>query len=201
VILNPLQDDLPVPNFEHRTKTVVNFCRLHSQKNLSLLIRAFKLFHAEHDDYQLVIYGDGEERDALNALISELELNGCVEMRPFSPTVLKSISTAEIFVSSSNYEGLSNSVIEAMALGLPCVVTDCPIYGARMIIDSYKNGILVPVKDERRMANALSFFADNPERADQIGRRAADVRQLLNPSAICKEWQAVIDACQEDLIV
>jgi len=194
VVLNPLRDDIPMPmDFRYRENLIVNFCRLYTQKNLPLLIKAFKKFHVTHPFYLLKIYGDGELKLELLKLIDYLDLTHFVQILPFRANILDSIKVAKMFVSSSNYEGLSNSMLEALALGIPVVVTDCPIYGARMVVNDYKNGIIVPMNDLDRMCDAMSFLADNEEKSKQISDEAIKIRDFLSVEAVCKEWKRLID--------
>ena len=80
VILNPVKEGLPEPFGGERRHTVVSFCRLEKQKNLSMLLRAFSKFHREHSGWTLEVYGDGSERESLDALASELGLIGKVSL-------------------------------------------------------------------------------------------------------------------------
>ena len=68
-----------------------------------------------------------------------------------------------MFVSSSDFEGISNSMLEALGMGLPVVVTDCPVGGARMVIKSGENGILVPVGDTQAMYEAMRSVLKDPD--------------------------------------
>jgi glycosyltransferase involved in cell wall biosynthesis len=136
---------------------------LEKQKNLLLLIDAFALLYKEHPEYNLAIYGDGSEKKHIETYITKMLLEDCISVYESIPNIHEKIIDCAMFISSSDYEGLSNSMIEAMALGLPCVVTDCPCGGARMMITSYENGILVPVGDIQTMYEAMKYIIENPE--------------------------------------
>jgi glycosyltransferase involved in cell wall biosynthesis len=99
-----------------------------------------------------------------------------------------------MYVSSSDYEGLSNSMLEAMAIGLPVICTDCPCGGARMVIKNYDNGILVPVRNTERLAEAMSEIADNYELSNMLSIRARRIREYLAPDKITAQWIQVIEA-------
>ena len=79
------------------------------------------------------------------------------------------IKNSKLFVFTSNYEGLPNALMEAMAMGIPCVSTDCSPGGARMLINNRENGILVPCKDEEKLISALDELCDNDELRIKIG--------------------------------
>lgn len=192
VIANPVKADLPEPLQGERSHYIVNFCRLAEQKNLKLLIDAFAEFHQSHPDYKLRIYGNGPERDALIEYASACNLASEVQIYNAIENVHEEILDAAMFVSSSDYEGLSNSMLEAMAIGLPVICTDCPCGGARMIIDDGTNGMLVPVNNKAAMAEAMIRVADDKEFANYLSRNAAHIREALSVSNITSEWESVI---------
>lgn len=192
VILNPINPNLPMPVVEARRKTVVSFCRLEPQKNLEMLIRAFAEFHKSHPDYALEIYGDGKERAALTSLIDSLSLGDVASIFPARSDVYDVVRDCAVFVLPSNYEGLSNSMMEAMALGLPTVCTDCPCGGARMVIDDGVNGVLIPVGATDMLVDALRRIADDPEFASRLGDAAALLRERLTVEEIASEWESLL---------
>ena len=199
VIPNPVTDQLPKPWKEERKKAVVNFCRLDPVKNLELLIDAFALFHEKHSDYQLYVYGDEPDylthihyKDALHQRIMNLGLEECVNVLPFRKDIHDTIKNYSMYVSSSDHEGLSNAMLEAMAIGLPVICTDCPSGGASFAIENHQNGILVPVKDTEKMAEAMCYIAENPIAAAQMAERATEIKDRLSQQAICERWLELI---------
>lgn len=192
VIPNPLKDGLPQPFTGHRRHEIVNFCRLNKQKNIPLLIDAFALLLAEHPDYRLRIYGKGEEKDNLIALTKSKGLEGAVIFEDFAPDVHERIRDAAMYVCSSDFEGLSNSMLEALAIGLPCVCTDCEGGGARMMIRDHQNGLLVPVRDTQALYLAMKEIIENPALAQQLSAEAARVREKLSIEKIVDLWEAMV---------
>lgn len=193
VIMNPIKSNLPEPWSGERKKQIVNFCRLEKQKNLQLLIDAFEEFYQTHADYNLVIYGDGKERVSLDEYIKIKGLESVVFLHPAVQDIHERIKSAMMFVSSSDYEGLSNSMIEAMAIGLPTICTDCPCGGARMIIKNGKNGILVSVGKKEQMALAMSHMADQAALREELSQNSRNLRKVLSSQAIAKKWEKLID--------
>lgn len=192
VIPNPLKEGLPQPFTGHRRHEIVNFCRLNSQKNIPLLIDAFALLLAEHPDYRLRIYGKGEEKDNLIALTKSKGLEGAVIFEDFAPDVHERIRDAAMYVCSSDFEGLSNSMLEALAIGLPCVCTDCEGGGARMMIRDHQNGLLVPLRDTQALYLAMKEIIENPALAQQLSAEAAKVREKLSIEKIADLWEAMV---------
>ncbi len=192
VILNPVKEGLPEPFCGERRHVVASFCRLEKQKNLGMLLRAFAEFGQAHADWTLEVYGDGSEREALVSLAGELGIAERVALLPGCADVHERVLDAGMFVLPSDYEGLSNSMLEAMAIGLPCICTDCPCGGARMVIRDGENGLLVPVGGERELAAAMVRVADEDGLAERLGTAAAGVRARLAVGEIADEWSGVI---------
>lgn len=192
VIPNPLKEVLPEPFTGKRRREIVNFCRLNKQKNIPLLIDAFERLLRDYPDYTLRIYGRGEEKENLIALTQDKGLEASVFFEDFAADIHDRIRDCAMFVCSSDYEGLSNSMLEALAIGMPCVCTNCDGGGARMMIDDHKNGILVPKGDAHALYLGMKELAESPTLAADLSREAAKVRQTLNLSAIADRWEAMI---------
>ena len=101
------------------------------------------------------------------------------EFAGFSKNVHDEIIDATVFVLPSNYEGLSNSMLEAMAIGLPVICTDCPPGGAREYIQDYSNGILVRVGDAEGVCKALNYIVENRRQAEMISKNAEKIAALV----------------------
>ena len=192
VIPNPVKEDLPAPFTGERRHEIVNFCRLNKQKNIPLLIGAFEKLLREYPDYTLRIYGRGDEKDNLVALTREKGLEDSVFFEDFASDVHDRIRDAAMYVCSSDFEGLSNSMLEAMAIGMPCVCTDCEGGGARMMIRHGENGLLTPIGDEQALYEAMKKLAEDPGLAARLGSEAAKVRRELSIEQIAERWESII---------
>ncbi len=194
VIPNPLKKEHIPAYYGDRKNTVVAVGRLNSQKNYPLLLKAFNKFSQHHPQYKLEIYGDGVLRPKMEDFINRNDLADKVELCGFCQNVHERIIDAGMYVMSSDFEGLSNALIEAMALGLPVISTDHPPGGAREYITDYDNGILTPVGDIDALADAMCYVAEHPDKAKEMAKNAAAVRDKLSFDDICKKWQAVFDS-------
>jgi len=203
IILNPITQkfiDAPDTPLSARTKTIVNVGRLVDFKDQALLVRAFKDVHSAYPDYDLKIYGpdshDGT-KELLERTIAECGLQSAVTLCGDCNTLEKTINTAAMFVFSSDYEGMPNALMEAMALGLPVIATDCPPGAPAMLIQEKKNGCLVPIKDEKALTEAMLYMIRHPEEAQAMGDAARKIREIANAQTIYAQWeeylQRVID--------
>ncbi|MFU0826085.1 MAG: Glycosyltransferase involved in cell wall biosynthesis [Lachnoclostridium sp.] len=192
VIPNPILSDLPKMYEGQRKKEIVNFCRMEPQKNLKLLIDAYSLLLREYDDFKLVLYGDGSEKEKLIRYTEQMGLTGKVLFHNACMDVHRKVYDCAMFVSSSDYEGISNSMLEAMSMGLPVIATDCPCGGARMFIENYKNGILVPAGDKQALYEAMKYLIEHPKEAGEMARAALNVKKMLAVEKICKAWESLL---------
>lgn len=188
VIPNPIKEDLPEIFLGERKKEIIAACRLDKQKNLIMLINACKMLFDDYSEYKLIIYGEGPLRGELQSYINDLKLSEKIILAGFSNEVHSKMRQAYMYVSSSDFEGISNSMLEALAMGVPSVVTDCPIGGARMVIKNNINGILVPVGDEERFYKGMKKIIENKELAKSISTEAIKIRNELNANRISKMW-------------
>lgn len=190
-MLNP--DFLLEPYVGERRKRVVNAGRLEAQKNQALLINAFSIFHKKHPDWTLCIYGEGSLRDKLTEQIDGLGLKEYVEMPGVINNVANAIHQDGMFVLSSDFEGLPNALLEAMVEGLPAISTDCIGDGARDVIDSGKNGLLVSRGDAEGLAEAMDKIASDNEFARGLSSEAVKLRDKLSPDKVYSMWKQYIE--------
>ena len=189
VIPNPIKEDLPAPYVGERRKEIVMFSRLEPQKNLPMALEAFKIFKRRFPDYKLNIYGRGSLEESLKARVaSDAELRDGAIFSGFASDVHERIKDAAIYASTSDFEGISNSMLEALALGIPTVCTDCPPGGARMFIEPRVNGMLAPVGDAESFAAAMIEVASNADLRATLESNAPKIRERLATGKICSSW-------------
>lgn len=169
---------------------VIGVGRFTAQKDFSLLLRAFARVRREFP-CRLILLGDGPDRAALEAEVERLGMGGDVDMPGFVADTLPYVARAALFVLSSRYEGLSNVLIEALAVGTPAVATDCPS-GSAEILEQGRWGRLVPVGDEEALAAAMQAALEDPGshpvpvtavdrfRAGPVARRYLEVMRIAS---------------------
>ena len=172
-------------------RRIVASGRLETQKNHRLLIEAFSDVHGEFPDWRLDIYGEGSERKNLENLIRESGLGDSVSLKGNVPDLHTQIADAGLYVLSSDYEGLSNALIEAMMMGLPCISTDCA--GSDEIITDGKDGIIVPVGDRKALANAMRHLMADGKLASSMGKAAGLSSGRFRTEAVIGKWRKAIE--------
>lgn len=191
VILNPLQSDLPEYEVTNTKNAFISFCRLEPQKNLSMAIKAFSKFYKNHPEYEYHIFGNGKLKEKLEQLIQEYSLNEAVKIFSFKKSILQEAKNYRMFILSSDYEGLSNSMIEAVSMGMPSICTDCSIGGAKMVIRNGINGFLVPVGDCDSMAKAMENALDMTC-CSKISENAKKTAEMFSEKKIVNKWLEII---------
>lgn len=194
IIPNPLYlEKMPPANTALQpSHSIVTAGRLNTQKNHSLLLDAFAVVHAQHREYSLTIYGEGEERASLQEQRRRLGLEGSVLFPGNEKDMFAKLQEAELFVLSSNYEGMPNALIEAMAMGLPCITTDYS-EGRGTVIEDRVNGLVVPRNQVQALSDAMLWCVEHPADAELLGLEASKIREQLDSRVICKQWLATIE--------
>lgn len=192
IILNPLTPDLPDPVDGTRRHRIVSFGRLEPQKNLTMLLDAFSLFLRDHPSYSLELIGDGSERDRLAEHTRALGIEESVAILPARLDIHDHIRDAAMFVLPSDYEGLSNSMLEAMAMGIPTICTDAPCGGARTVIIDGINGVLTPVGDAGALLDAMQRVASSEEFQQSLSTNSRQLRDRLSIDSIASEWRDAV---------
>lgn len=190
--LNPL---FLRPRYEgEREKRIVSVGRLDENKNHEMMIRAFGVLAEKYCDYTLTIYGEGELREALEALIVSLHLEGRVFLPGGIPDVAEQIEKASLFLLTSYSEGVSNALIEAMALGLTVIATDVPSGGTVELIRHGENGWMIPTGDQRALEEAIDRLLADRLLSERLGCEAQKLQQRLAPERVNRQWQEYFES-------
>ncbi len=197
IILNPVNDKyLNVPKPDRREKTIVHSGRLVDFKNQPMLLRAFLKVHEKYPDYDLKLYGgdslDGT-KEILEAIIRENHAEEFIHLMGPSDDLEKELPKGALYAFSSDWEGLPNALLEAMALGMPIVATDCPCGGPQTVMTNEVDGLLVPIKDEDALAEGMLRLIEDRELAERLGENARKISEVINGPAIIAKWRAYIE--------
>lgn len=179
-----------------KTANVVAVGRLSKQKNHSLLLSAFARIADKFSEEKLLIYGEGICREALQQQITELGLKDRAFLMGNTSQVEEVLAQAGVFVLPSDYEGMPNALMEALAVGVPSISTDCPCGGPKALIEHEKNGLLVPVNDEDAMAEAMERLLQDRVFAEYLGTAAQNSAKKYLPVEIFMQWKQFIDGVE-----
>ena len=168
-----------------KKKRIVSVGRLHPQKNQKLLINSFYEFHKTQPEYTLSIYGTGDLRKELTQIIATLNMDDFIELAGENKNVKDLILDAEVFIMTSDYEGMPNALIEAMCLGLPCISTK--VSGAVDLIRNGENGLLVN-HNLIEICNALAYIIEDKKFSMKIAKNAVEIYDQLLVDTISKLW-------------
>jgi glycosyltransferase involved in cell wall biosynthesis len=187
-------ESLPVgaaPAWLPTSPFIVGVGRLTRQKGFDVLIRAFETLSRRRPEWQLVILGEGEERAALESLVTDLGLQGRVLLPGPVASPGAVLSAARLFVLASRYEGFPNVLLEAMALGVACIATDCDS-GPREIVPAGVDGVLVGVDDVEALASAMAALVDDVALRERVARAGRSAAQRFAPERVFALWDAVL---------
>jgi glycosyltransferase involved in cell wall biosynthesis len=176
--------------FRDKLPVIVSVGRLTKQKGYPYLLQAFSLVK-RHLSCRLAIIGEGQDRTKLIDMTKSLGIETEVEFLGFQKNPFKYMARSSLFVLSSLYEGFPNVILEAMALGLPVISTDCPS-GPAEIIEDKKNGLLVPVKDEQALAGAIICVMTDERLRESLGREARLRADDFALEKIAKDYKRVL---------
>lgn len=193
VIPNFISDNfMNVDQCLEKEKSIVTVGRLERQKRVDLLIDAFYALNKKFGDYKLLIYGDGKEKAKLNKQIKKLHLENKVILKGRVKSIPDEINNATLFVLASDYEGMPNALLEAMALSLPVISTNSTEV-ISSIIDNHVNGIIVNKNDKSDLVKKIEFVLDNPNIAKKLGIEAGKVKTKYNKNKIIKKWHETFE--------
>tara|TARA_B100000575_G_C23137754_1_gene661370 strand:- start:62 stop:1174 length:1113 start_codon:yes stop_codon:yes gene_type:complete len=202
VIPNPAAYPLPLSNERsvhpnsiiiQNKKVILASGRLHKYKQFDLLIKAFFKLKDKHPDWDLVILGDGEERDMLNNMAMQFDITKRVHLPGSIGNMSEWYERADLFVLSSIVEGFPNVLLEAMTYGLPSISFDCDT-GPRDIIQDGDNGILVNPNDkELGLEKAIDKIITNQQLSRKIAKNSILLREKYSISNIIQKWNNILD--------
>lgn len=195
VIYNPVfvmnkKSASDVYDVSEQKNVIINVGRLHPQKNQKLLIDAFSIIADQFPNYTLEIYGEGGLKSDLQSQIDKLNLSNRVFLKGTSKKIHEIMQSSSLFVLSSDYEGMPNALLEAMALGLPCISTDCRPGGAREVITDGVDGIITKLGDKNDLAKAMAYLISNPKKREELSENAVMKMAQFQPAEIYDEWES-----------
>lgn len=194
IIANPVDDNFyKVKYIGINSKEFVTVGRLTSQKNQQFLIETFEKIVKKYDDYKLLIYGDGELKHNLQEYLLKHNLTKNIKLCGNTNNVAEVIKDKYAFILPSLYEGMPNALMEAMAVGLPCISSDCPCGGPRELINNHENGILVEVNSESEMFSAIEQLILSKETCLNFSKKSTETMLKYKNDVISHKWSEFME--------
>lgn len=190
IIPNPIK--IPTEKWEEESSFNIIICvgRLNiCQKRQDLLLKAYKILLEKRKDYRLLFVGGGEDMNNLQVMAKNLGISENVEFTGFTNNVNQYMLKSKIFVMTSDFEGMPNSLMEAMALGMPSISTDCDPGGARFLINTYKNGIVVKKGSAEEISKSILYFIENKDARKLCSSAARESMKSFDEMTISKKWE------------
>lgn len=192
VIVNPISKSKYIWEGNVSALKLISVCRLHKQKNLPMSLEVISLLKDKFPNIHLDIYGDGELKDYIEKEIFVRGLTNHIALKGVTKEVPLTLSKYSVFMSTSDFEGISNSMLEAMSVGMPIICTDCPIGGARLMLNNGA-GVLTPITDAKKFAESLEELLKNPIKAAEFGHKAKETTLQYTDEKITNIWLSVFN--------
>ena len=190
VIPNPV--DVKQILSKEKTKKIVTMGRLMNiQKRHDVLIEAFSEFSKEYKDFALIIYGDGPDLEKDKELIKKFHVEDNVIIEKPKVNIHEKIADSYMFIMTSDFEGLSNALVEAMLLGIPCITSDWP--GSDEIIRHGENGLIYNRNNICELVQCMKKLADDPHICKKISNNGIKESQKYQPDIVLAKYSALIE--------
>ncbi len=185
-VFNPLVNEIEPT--DQKQKIIYSVGRFVKEKRFDCLIDAFDIVSRKHPDYKLIIFGEGKLRDELEHRIDVLSLTDKVLLPGNNPEALRFISKGSVYVLCSEFEGMPNALMEAMAVGVPCVSARCQM-GPEELIENGENGLLVSdCCSPEELADGILKVIENPELSQTLSSNSIKIKETHSLSNITDQW-------------
>ena len=170
-----------------RKKIICATGRLIKLKRFDMLIDSFASIADQIPEYTLFIFGEGEEKDALQGQIDSHGLGKRIILAGTDPQAVKFVNHASVFALSSDFEGMPNALLEALAMGVPCVSTRCEM-GPDELIEDGESGILIDVGNGEQLSQAILRIIKDPEFSRKLSENGRKLLKTHSIESISRQW-------------
>ena len=191
VIPNPVSVDV-LWEYNPENKNIVTMGRLDNiQKRHDILIEAFNIFTKKNPGYNLVLYGEGPDKEYDEKLVKKYGLEDSVIFAGAKKGIHSLIRDANMFVMTSDFEGLSNALAEAMVMGIPCISSDWP--GCSEVINHKVNGYIYTRQNADELASYMDDLANNTQKRLSFSSEAQKLKAHFDPETVIDEYAKIIE--------
>lgn len=186
--------NVKIDKFEDRKNEIDIFSRIEiRQKRHDVLIKAFNEIHKKHPEIVLNIYGDGPDEEKIKSMVKDFNLSSCVYFKGSTNDTISILKNAKLTILSSDYEGIPNGVIDALAIGIPVVATDTSPGGVKLLIEDTRNGFIVPCGDYKKIAEKVIYLLEHPNVADSFSNESIKIRDRFSEKNIIQKWDNYLE--------
>lgn len=190
VIANPVNNSFFQKKWYGNEKIITCIGRLEAQKNHALLLKAFSEICDDIPEYLLVLCGDGSQKSNLKQKSRELGIEDRIKFIGEIVNIEDILSRTSLFILPSDFEGMPNALMEAMAVGVPCIATDCPVGGPAMLFSKDLSEYLVPCGDDKELASLmLKILTLSENERQKIGEKMKSHAKAFYPEKVYSEWE------------
>lgn len=198
ILPNSISPEFAADRFEgERSHNIYMVGRMDDNKNQAMAISAFSQAAESRPGYKLIICGDGPLRSELEELAAASGASDRIEFAGMVSDVPARLRDAYAFVLTSDTEGMPNTLLEAMSLGVACISTDCPCGGPAEVITDGVNGLLIPVRDTGALTSALERLMDDESLTVRIGDAAYDSMLDHRPEVVNRRWRTYYESVMD----
>ena len=190
IIPNPVTDKVFDIQPVEKQDRLIAVGRLAYQKNYPMMFEAFKRIMDEFPTYQLVIYGDGPQREELEALVSSLKIQERVLLAGKTERIIDEMNSSKAFLMTSDYEGMSNAMLEALCVGLPIITTE--VSGARDLVENGENGFVTTPRDVDEFTEAIRKVLSDKELMERMEMNNKNKAKAYQKDHIVDQWESLI---------
>ena len=190
IIYNPVSETVFHLQDVPKENVIISVGKLDEQKNQRLLINAFADIADDYPEWKLLIYGEGPLHSSLELLVKSLQLDGRVLLPGRCETVIEEMNKAKVFAFSSDFEGMSNAILEAVCVGLPVVTTN--VSGATELVKDGKGGFVVPICDGKELANRLKTLLKDESLMQKMAQHNRATAKEFKLDMIVDQWESLV---------
>lgn len=190
IIYNPVSETVFHLQDKPKEDVIISVGKLDKQKNQKLLINAFADIAEDFPNWKMVIYGEGSERYALESLVERLKIKDKISLPGRCEKVIEEMNKAKVFAFSSDFEGMSNAILEAVCVGLPVVTTN--VSGATELVKEGEGGFVVPIHDRKALANRLKILLKDESLMQNMAQHNKATAKHFKLGIIVDQWESLI---------
>lgn len=194
------ENSIIIPNFYDVTEKrpdrnpkniAISLGRLSFHKGYDLLLQTWAKLDSRVSDWEMHVYGNGEDREKLQNELSKYEFRNAFKFFEATDKVNEKLSEASIYVMSSRFETFPMVLLEAMSNGLPIASFDCPT-GPSSIVTPNEDGLLVKPYDTDAFADTLVVLMQDPDLRERMGQAGLKNVKRFSPELVMRQWDDLV---------